>query len=170
MVAGFILILEIQDRSMNGVEYRNDQYGFSLKYPLGWEAIPEKDLKFRNEKFVAGFYRPETPSTAVGVIVEERNPEARVEMQLFIERLSDGLKARLTDFRLISSWRGGRGKNQAVEIEYEYKHLDKAYVRQRQLIVITKDKIYYLSGSMLIQNIQNHLREMKYILKTFELK
>jgi hypothetical protein len=171
--AGAVLFLpgylEQREFLRNSKTYQDSANGFSFHFPQSWDLIPEKDLKGRNERFVVGVYRPDIPSTAVGVILEKRSPLAEFDEQSFVKSLEEELAKNLKNFQEISLRRLKRDGYPAVDIVYTYKHLDKAQVKQRQLIAVAESTVYYLSGTSLVDNYSRFEKDIDNIFNSFRL-
>lgn len=146
--------------------YEDREQGFSFHYPKTWELIPKQDLKYRNEKFVAGVYTPAVPSTAVGVIVEPRREGAVYESRSLAREIEATLSATLTDFKMLKRKPIKRNGIVGIEIQYTFKHLNKTLVRQRQRVLVGKERIYYLSGTTLAQNLGTYQKELQQIFRS----
>lgn len=147
--------------------YEDIRNGFSFRYPAGWALIPEDDLKHRNEKFVAGVYIPESPSTAIGVIREVRDPSQRFESKIFRARLEENLEKNLQELVILSLKEKKQNDAYLYDISYTYNNSGKAFVRQHQKIFVTQDALYYVSGSALRERYPQNEKEIDFILDSF---
>lgn len=149
--------------------YKYPEGRFEFFYPNAWNLIPAEDLHTRNEKFVAGVMRVESPSTAAGVIIQKAPAGKTIDFQYqaFLEKIEGDLQT-LPEFKKISSRKIERNNIPGIEIEYIQKNLDKVFVRQKQLILVTPEAIYYLSGSTLVNNYDLYADELEVIFGSFQ--
>lgn len=150
--------------------YEDKEHGFSFRFPNAWEFVPKLDLEYKNEKFLVGVQHPTTRSSAAGVIIEEKDPQKklRFDYKVFTEALEKQLSA-LPDFKELSIRQTVRDGYPGVDISYTFKHPSKAYVRQRQLIMVTEHSIYYLSGTSIVENYLAYKKELEGIFRTFQI-
>lgn len=171
LLAGFFVLSACgkNDLALYADQYEDLQGRFHFEYPSSWGLIPEKDLKGRNEKFIVGVSRQESPGTAVGVIIEKA-PEGKTfdfQYELFLEKIESDLRS-LPDYKRIRAKQMRQNGIPVIGIEYTQKHLDQAFVRQKQLIFITPEAIYYLSGSALTDNYDRYEKELDFIFDSFQ--
>lgn len=144
------------------------QSGFSLRYPETWTFIDQKQLFLRNEKFVVGFHRLQRDDVALGVIIEPVAGKL-FDKQIFIEQLKSDLSS-LSNFREIGERETTVSGNLAIEYEYVFKPENRLTVKQRQMIVITDEEIFYISGSTSLEDPRAYWEEIDFMFDTFELK
>lgn len=150
--------------------YEDTERGFSFRFPNAWEFVPKLDLEYKNEKFLIGVQHPATRSSAAGVIIEEKDPqqELKFDYQEFRKSLEQQLSI-LTDFEKLSVQEVRQDGYPGVDISYTFKHASKAYVRQRQLIVVTEHTVYYLSGTSLVENYRAYKKDIEGIFRSFHI-
>lgn len=173
-MAVFFMILFLASCTGNNLDlplntYKDPEEQFEFSYPNSWNLIPAEDLHTRNEKFVAGIMRMESPSTAAGVIIQKA-PEGKTidfQYELFLEKIENDLRS-LPEFKKISSKKIERNKIPGIEIEYVQRNLDKVFVHQKQLILVTPEAMYYLSGSSLTDNYDLYKEELDTIFDSFQ--
>lgn len=151
--------------------YEDTERGFSFRFPNTWEFVPKLDLEYKNEKFLVGVQHPTMRNSAVGVIIEEKDPskELKFDYQAFKKSLEKQLST-LQDFRELSIRQAVRDGYPGVDISYTYKHPSKAYVRQRQLILFVEHSLYYLSGGTRLENYPLYRKNLEGIFRSFHIK
>lgn len=170
----FVMILFLASCTGNNPDisfntYKDPEERFEFSYPNVWNIIPAEDLHTRNEKFVVGVMRMESPSTAAGVIIQKAPAGKTIDFQYqtFLEKIENDLRS-LPQFKKISDRKIERNNISGIEIEYIQKNLDKVFVRQKQLIFVTPEAIYYISGSALVNNYDLYADELEVIFGSFQ--
>ena len=150
--------------------YEDTERGFNFRFPNAWEFIPELDLEYKNEEFLVGVQHPTTRSSAVGVMIEEKDPlkDLRFDYKAFTEALEQQLST-LEDFKELSIQQTERDGYPGVDISYTFKHVSKAYVRQRQLILFVGHSLYYLSGGATVENYPLYRKSLEGIFRSFHI-
>lgn len=160
---------EQRDFIKNSQLYEDATHGFRLRYPSTWDLIPETDLDYRNEQFVVGVYIISEPSTAVGVIVKEKAAQDVVDDAELLQDIEENFSAKYTDFKKISSKKIDHNSYQELDLGFTYQRSDKVSVRQRQRIFITQEKIYFISGSILLVNYPQRQEDLEHIIESFQI-
>lgn len=150
--------------------YEDKEYGFSFRFPKSWELVPDLDLQYKNEEFLVGVQDPARKTTAVGVIVEEKDPtkKLRFDYAAFVKSLEEQLSS-LQDFKELSVREVNRDGYSGVDISYTFLHSSKANVRQRQLIFFKEGSLYYLSGGAIAKEYSIHRKELEGIFRSFRI-
>lgn len=153
----------------NSQLYEDTTHGFAMRYPSTWDLISEQDLDYRNEQFVVGVHVVSESSTAVGVIVQDRTTQENLDDQAVLESIEKKLSETYTSFKKSSSKKVEHAGYQELDIDYTYKRSNKIQVHQRQRIFITPQKIYYISGSVLVVNYSQRQQDLQHIMDSFVL-
>lgn len=150
--------------------YEDTEHNFSFRFPKTWEFISkDADLASRNQQFLVGVNLVGEPSTAVGVIVQQRSNQDAIDNEQLLRDIEQRLTTQFTDFQLIKSTTKSKNDIAMLDIEYTKKHVDKAYVHQRQRIMVTPEQVYIVSGSSLVANYPQQQNDIHHILDSFQL-
>lgn len=151
----------------NSQIYEDSENKFSFRYPEDWNLLSERDLKLRNKKFVAGVSRIRSADVAVGVIIQQ-NSGKTFERERFVQALEENL-SNLDHYERLNLKDVEVSGHKAVDITYSYKPENRAPVKQRQLIIITPDKLYYLSGGMAKTDPGQYWQQIKHVFQSFQI-
>lgn len=154
----------------NSQYYEDADNNFSFRFPKTWESISkDADLASRNQQFLVGVNMVGEPSTAVGVIVQQRSNQDAMDSKQFVQDIEQHLTTQFTDFQLIKSTTKSKNDMLTFDLEYTKKHVNKAYVHQRQRIIVTHKKVYIVSGSSLVVNYPQRKNDIHHIIDSFHI-
>jgi hypothetical protein len=155
------------DRPPLGEKLSRPDLGFHFQYPNTWQEISEQDLQHKNEKFVAGVQYRGVPSTAIGVIVQSRSDSLSDEYRTLRPVIEEKLAASLAGFQKLASRPARSGDARGLTIEYKYTPLNQAPVHQQQLILLARQRVYYVSASALEAKYSSYRQDIEQILESF---
>jgi len=105
-ILGFIvfgIILFIPINSANALSpapfeyYQDDQYGFSIEYPLGWQVEEDHGETMDDKKMLVGFYPTYDARTFLGIMIDEDKPFEGMSDESILQSMIDEKKRWMCD-------------------------------------------------------------------------
>lgn len=155
-------MLDTADRKLS--EYRDVENGYVFKYPREWQLIGKEELKNIDPGFDAGLVS-EGKVASIGIRVEKKR--GSVSLWALEEELDKNMLQKLSGFRKLRSEQVEVSEYPALEYEYIYNFFANARAKQRLIIVITPEKVYYITYHAYVGDFPNYEKDFKIMTKNF---
>lgn len=146
-------------------EYRDDDEGFSLKYPGNWHKLsPEESAKFQGA-FTFAISRSK-PDALFSVKTQEIK-SGNVDLNQVAKALNKEMPKNFRDFKKLGQSIIDVNGSRALQYDYVFRAQPRVTVREELTIILTRKKVFHLTAWSSAKNFGRVQPDFKQITSSF---